>query len=214
MRFLDKKYFGIKLSPNRIKNDKGQLIVIGCTFARTGKQRYHKSELNIPINPGDEEWIDIDRPVEEVSSTATVASFEGAPLTDDHPEDDVKVGVNWNILAKGMAVRIKYVADSDKEGHLEADLIFTDPQAIDDVENHRINELSAGYTCEVDETTWTQRKIRGNHIAVVESARAGHMAVIRDKAYTKKPKTVKVGDKVFQIVDSYSYSIEIGRAHV
>lgn len=206
MRFKDTKYFGVKLSPNRIKNDKGQLIVLGCTFARTGKQKYHKSELDIPVNPGDDEFIYLDRPIEEVSSPATIASFEGAPLTDDHPDEDVKVGVNWHTEAKGMAFNIKFKFDSDTSGHLEADLIFTDSKVIDDVENHRINELSAGYNCDIDEETWTQRRIRGNHIAVVESARAGRVAYIRDKSFKKNNK-IKIGDKVYNIVDSYSYEI-------
>lgn len=188
MRFKDTKYFGVKLSPHRIKNDKGQLIITGCTFARTGKQKYHKSELGIPLTEGEDDFIYLDRPVEEVSSPAAIASFEGAPITDDHPEDDVVVGVNWDYLSKGMAFNVKYIADSPTKGHLEADLILTDPKLIDDVENHRVNELSAGYNCDVDDTNWVQRKIRGNHIAVVISARAGHMAVIRDKAF--KDKTV------------------------
>jgi hypothetical protein len=77
MRIVDAKYFGVKLSPNRIKNNKGQLIVTGCTFARTGKQKYHNSELGLD---GDD-FKYLDRPVEEVSSPAAIASFEGAPLT-------------------------------------------------------------------------------------------------------------------------------------
>jgi hypothetical protein len=186
MRFKDTKYFGVKLSPHRIKNDKGQLIITGCPFARTGKQRYHKSELDIPYGPGEDEFIYLDRPLEEVSSPATIASFEASPITDDHPEEDVVVGVNWDYLTKGMAFNIKFVFDSDKDGHLEADLILTDPKLIDDVEKHRVNELSAGYNCDVDETDWVQRKIRGNHIAVVTSARAGHMATIRDRAFKDK----------------------------
>jgi hypothetical protein len=194
MKFKDTKYFGVKLSAHRIKNDKGQLIVTGCTFARTGKQKYHKSELDLVIQPGEDEFIYLDRPVEEVSSPATIASFEGAPITDDHPEDDVKVGVNWDYLSKGMAFNIKYIADTNTEGHLEADLILTDAKLIEDVETHRVNELSAGYNCDVDDTTWTQRKIRGNHIAVVMSARAGHMATIRDKKYSKK----KTKDKMIK----------------
>lgn len=196
-RFNDIKYFGVKLSPNRIKNDKGQLIVTGCPFARTGKQKYHKSELGIVINPGEDEFIYLDRPVSEVSSPATIASFEGAPLTEDHPEEDVKVGVNWNYLSKGMAFNIKYVADNkaNTKGHLEADLIFTEEKLIDDIENNRISELSAGYKCDVDEVNWTQTKIRGNHIAVVESARAGRMARIRDKKYGGK----NVNDKVIDV---------------
>ena len=202
MNIKDTKYFGVKLSTNRIKNNKGQLIVPGCTFARTGKQKYHTSELGITDR---DEFIYLDRPVKEVSDPATVASFEGCPLTYEHPEDDVKVGVNYSELAKGMATNVKYISDSADSGHLVADLIFTDPDLIKMVENHEINELSAGYNCDVDETTWTQTKIRGNHIAVVECARAGHQAMIRDTAYKNKNK---------KFVDSYTYDVEIkGKTH-
>lgn len=207
MKLKDAKYFGIKLSPNRIKNDKGQLIVTGCEFARTGKQKYHSSELGVE---GDK-FIYLDRPVEEVSDSKTVASFEGAPVTLDHPVDDVKVGVNYNELAKGFATNVKYIADSNKEGHLQADFVITDADLIKKIENHEIEELSAGYNCDVDEKDWVQRHIRGNHIAVVEQARAGHQARLRDKKYnlaSKKIKTLKIGDKLVKVADSYSYELE------
>lgn len=204
MKLKDAKYFGIKLSPNRIKNDKGQLIVTGCEFARTGEQKYHSSELGVE---GDK-FIYLKRPVEEVSDSKTVASFEGAPVTLDHPEDDVKVGVNYDKLAKGFATNVKYIADSDKEGHLQADFVITDADLIKKIENHEIEELSAGYNCDVDEKDWVQRHIRGNHIAVVEQARAGHQARLRDKAYSKSQNTLKIGDKEVKIVDSYSYELE------
>lgn len=212
MKLKDAKYFGIKLSPHRIKNDKGQLIVTGCEFARTGEQKYHSSELT---NEGEvdklNKFIYIKRPVEEVSDPKTVASFEGAPVTEDHPEEDVKVGVNYDQLAKGFATNVKYIADSDTEGHLQADFIFTDADLIKKIENNEINELSAGYNCDVDEDTWVCRHIRGNHIAVVSQARAGHQARLLDKAYkstSKKVKTLKIGDKLVNIVDSYSYELE------
>lgn len=208
MKFKDAKYFGVKLSEHRIKNDKGQLIVTGCTFARTGKQKYHSSELGL----NDDKFIYLDRPYEEVKNPKTVASFEGAPVTEDHPEDDVKVGVNWDRLAKGMATNVKFVDDvPNKEGHLEADFIITDKDLIEKIESGKVKELSAGYNCDVDEDTWKQSKIRGNHIAVVSQARAGHSACLRDSAYkstSKKPKTLKIGDKLVKIVDSYSYEIE------
>lgn len=208
MQFKDAKYFGVKLSEHRIKNDKGQLIVTGCTFARTGKQKYHSSELGLK----DDKFIYLDRPYEEVKNPKTVASFEGAPVTEDHPEDDVKVGVNWDRLAKGMATNVKFVDDvPNKEGHLEADFIITDKDLIEKIESGKVKELSAGYNCDVDEDTWKQSKIRGNHIAVVSQARAGHSACLRDSAYkstSKKPKTLKIGDKLVKIVDSYSYEIE------
>ena len=208
MKLKDAKYFGIKLSPHRIKNDKGQLIVTGCEFARTGKQKYHSSELGIKDK---DEFIYLDRPVEEVSDPKTVASFEGAPVTLDHPEDDVKVGINYDQLAKGFAKDVKYVAVNDKEGYLQADFVFTDADLIKKIENNEINELSAGYNCDVDEKDWIQRHIRGNHIAVVEQARAGHQARLLDKKYkstSKSQKTLKIGDSVVKIVDSYSYELE------
>ena len=209
MKFKDTKYFGIKLSDHRIKNDKGQLIVTGCTFARTGKQKYHSSELDLK---DEDRFIYIDRPYEEVKDPKTVASFEACPVTEDHPEDDVKVGVNYDKLAKGFAKNVKFVDDvPGKEGHLEADFVFTDKDLIDKIEKHEIGELSAGYNCDVDEQDWIQRHIRGNHIAVVAQARAGHSACLRDSAYkstSKKVKRLKIGDKMVKIVDSYSYELE------
>jgi hypothetical protein len=70
-------------------------------------------------------------------------------------------------------------------------LILKDAKGIGQVESGK-RELSAGYTCELDWTPGTtadghafdasQRKIKINHLAIVDAARAGSKARIGDDA--------------------------------
>jgi hypothetical protein len=171
------RYFGVKLSEHRIKDTIGRLVIKDCVFARSGVQKYYKWELFEETMGTDEgnEILDIKRPWKEVCSPITIASFEAAPITDNHPEKNVTIK-NYAELAKGVANNIHAVAD---EQTLHCDIILYDPDLIKRVENHEINELSAGYSCDIDETELIQKNIRGNHIAVVPEGRAG-VAVLHD----------------------------------
>ena len=75
--------------------------------------------------------------------------------------------------------------DEDILDLLLADLIITDPVLIDLILDGK-REISCGYTYELCEENgqYIQRKIRGNHVAVVDAGRAGARVSIRDK----KPK--------------------------
>ena len=65
---------------------------------------------------------------------------------------------------------------------LLADLIITDERLIEAILNGK-REISCGYTYELSEENgqYIQRKIRGNHIAVVDAGRAGPRVSIKDK---------------------------------
>lgn len=173
MKFLSK----VKLSNRRYKTPEGYLVCVDSIIARTGKQEYLKSEIFQDSN--DDSVIQIDRPKSEVLSPSTIASFENKPLVDEHPDEDVNVD-NYRDYAIGFArdVRVSKLDDVDI---LIANLIFTDPEAIAEIESGEKTELSCGYDCDIlgEGDNLYQANIRGNHIALCKAGRAG-IARIQD----------------------------------
>ena len=169
-------YYGYKISPNQLETDEGFLICRNVPIARTGDQQYLASELGLD---GDK-VVTVHRPEEEVFSDATIASFEGKPVTDNHPSELLDSS-NVTIHSKGHAQNIRRGA-GEWNDYLVGDLFVQDERLIEEVRNGK-REVSCGYSVDyVDngDGTYTQRNIRGNHIAIVEEGRAGHKAAIMD----------------------------------
>ncbi len=125
-------------------------------------------------------FIQVYRPEEEVFSPETMASFEGMPVTNDHPPEGVDVS-NIRSLQKGHAHNVRR-GTGDESDLLLADLIITDPALIRLILEEGKREISCGYTYELCEENgqFIQRKIRGNHVAVVDAGRAGPRVSIKD----------------------------------
>ena len=120
------------------------------------------------------------RTPEEVFDRATIASFEGKPICDDHPPVSIDID-NVAAYAKGHIQNVRRGVGDESE-MLVADLFITDPQLISEIANGR-REVSCGYDCEYVEDEngrIYQRDIRGNHLAVVSAGRAGHSVSIKD----------------------------------
>ena len=171
-------YYGDRLSPNIAKTPEGFLICKNVPIARTGYQQYLESELIEDGSPS--ELVSVYRSPKEVFSQATLASFEGKPVTDGHPDVDVTPD-NVKRFSKGHVqhVRLGVGDDGDK---IVADLYITDPDLIQKVLDGK-REVSAGYYAEdvrEDSGQICQTKIRGNHVAIVDEGRAGHSVAIRD----------------------------------
>ena len=126
------------------------------------------------------------RPPEEVFDPSSLDSFALVPLTNDHPPDNLTQDsvAKYQVGAVGMPT---------KQGdHVKADILITDGKTIADVEAGK-SQLSCGYTCQVLDHSGVytdsagvdhrfdavQRQIRGNHVAIVDQARAGPTAAIR-----------------------------------
>ena len=172
------QYYGTRLSENISRREpEGYLLCLNVPVARTGTQDYLPEELG--LSPGSA-VIPVLRPESEVFSPETVASFEGMPVTNDHPPDGVDSG-NIRSLQKGHAHNVRR-GSGEESDLLLADLIITDPVLIDAILEGK-REISCGYTYELHEEDgqYIQRKIRGNHVAVVDAGRAGHRVSIRDR---------------------------------
>ena len=181
-------YYGYTISPNQIETGEGFLICKNVPIARTGTQDYLGSELG--LSGGDSgRTIAVIRSPDEVSSEAALASFEGKPVTNDHPPgligpDEVKT------YEMGHAQNIRRGTGEWKD-YMIADLHIHDRDLIDAIQNGK-REISCGYECDYvknEDGTYSQKNIRGNHVAVVDRGRAGKRAAIldSDKKEAKKP---------------------------
>ena len=178
-------YYGYTVSPNQIETGEGFLICKNVPIARTGDMEYLGREIGLEGAPADQA-VTVHRSPEEVFAEAALASFEGKPVTNDHPPeligpDEVKK------YEMGHAQNIRQGA-GEWEGYVIADLHIHDRELISAIQGGK-REISCGYECEYldnGDGTYSQKNIRGNHVAVVDRGRAGKRAAILDSDTVKK----------------------------
>lgn len=152
-------------------------------FARSGIQQYAAWELQI-VDLAPDTVLRIYRPPEAVFDAAALESFASAPVTDDHPKDDVDPA-NMNRLTVGWAGET-VTKDGD---HVKTVLTIAGADAIAKVKAGKV-ELSAGYDSDLEMKAGTtpageaydgvMTNIRGNHIALVDAGRCGGSCRITD----------------------------------
>ena len=157
-------------------------LVAEARAVRTGIQVYLGDEVGRP----EMDRVRVYRGPEEVFADASLQSFTHAPVTINHPKDQV-TAETWKDLAVG---EVSTMAKKDGEWVL-LPLILKDAKGIKEVESGK-RQLSAGYTCEVvwepgvtaDGQPYDARQtdIKINHLAIVDMARAGSQARIGDDA--------------------------------
>lgn len=180
---MSKAYFGSRISDHILKTPEGFLICKDVPIARTGTQQYRGCEFGGPVADG---IYNVQRPEAEVFDRAAVASFEGKPVCDEHPEEDVTPD-NYGRYMKGVCRDVRR-GDGDLSNCLVADLVIYDANLINKIEAGK-REISCGYDClwnPTSDSSYDQLEIRGNHVAVVDRGRAGHKVAIRDTADDKK----------------------------
>jgi len=172
----------ISVPTKRTINDQGQMIV-PCKFARTGSQLYTAGQLGLADEAPDK-IVTVFRDESDVFEEGSMESFRSAPVTIDHPKDEngapIKVtSKNSKELQVGVLEGMP-VRDEDTLGGV---LVLTAQEAIDSLEEGN-QELSAGYTCDIEDVDGKlyQRNIRANHIAIVAKGRAGSSCRISDEA--------------------------------
>lgn len=191
-------YYADRISDNISKREpEGYLICINVPIARSGTQQYLQDELG---QTGDR-TVTVYRPEEEVFSQATMASFEGMPVTNDHPNDEEGVTVdNVQYLSKGHCQNVRRGTGKDKD-LLIADLVIMDQNTIQDILDGK-REISCGYNYVLHEEDgkMVQRQIRGNHIAIVDKGRAGKRVCIKDSAPNIERRKRNMGKKTYNRV--------------
>jgi hypothetical protein len=148
-------------------------VIIG----RTGIQAYTRGELGLDGDP--RATIRLMRTADEVFSKETIESFEDVPITDGHPSVSV-TAENWGTLARGEVRNIGKQEGDLMGGHS----LIKDGRLVGKVASGK-SAVSCGYDFDLDLTPGEgfdgyQRKIRGNHVAIVDVARGGPACRIAD----------------------------------
>lgn len=122
------------------------------------------------------------RPPEEVLDAASIASFEAVPLTNDHPPLRLDAA-NASSYSKGSVGSVHAAS-----AQLDGTVLITDATAVALAKAGK-RQLSPGYTVILDPTPGVtpsgekydavQRRIRGNHVALVQDGRQGPQVALR-----------------------------------
>ena len=184
----DKKaFYGSRISENRIRTPEGFLICKNVPIAKVGTQEYLGEELG--LEGYENVLVEVFRTEQEVFSPKTIASFEGKPFTDDHPEQsDFVTTENYTQYMKGHVTNVRR-GEEDFSDKLLADIVVYDKTVIEEIESGRKREISCGYGCDYDVDSngnILQINITGNHVALVDEGRAGHSVRILDHNKNKK----------------------------
>lgn len=181
-------YYLSKISDNIGETPEGYLICKNVPIARTGVQEYLGQEIQVEDRYDKE--VNVYREEEDVFDEAAIASFEGKPLTDEHPPVQVNIN-NLSQYAKGHVQNV-HRCTSDPT-LLVADLVVQDPVLIEKIKNKVKREISCGYDSYYVpyKDGYKQFEIRGNHIALVTKGRAGSRVSIQDNLKERKKPMAK-----------------------
>ncbi len=171
-----------RMGSKRSWTPEGFLVCHDVALARTGTLLYAPGE--VPIDAGKDGVIAITRDPDDVFDPNSMASFEGKPVTNDHPPLGVKVDPNnWRQFAVGDAHNIRRGDGAILDNQcLYGDLMIKDQKAIDDIVSGKV-EVSAGYDAEYEQLEpgrGRQHEIIGNHVALVDKGRCGPTCSIGD----------------------------------
>ena len=167
---------------NRYFDENGFLVIKDNKIAKAGVFEYLGKEISDELQDG--EIYKVYRPWEELEKSAK--DFEGMPLKYGHEwvepsKRDVKIG------AVSGEVRLE-------EPYLIADIKIYDKDAIEEITNKGIVDLSPGYRAHYKQESgeyngekyeFKQEDIKYNHLAVVENGRSGKEVRIADEHYWK-----------------------------
>lgn len=164
MKFIDRIFTDGKL----IRDSRG-FITTPARIGRVGIQNYFDSTGKL---------IRVLRPEAEVFDPVSMASFENAPLVDNHPAGGEVNSKNVRELQRGVVTQLR------REGvYLAATVTVQDAESVAKVEAGK-RQLSGGYHAVVVDAEpgalWQgqpydkiQTQIRANHVAIVAEGRAG-----------------------------------------
>ena len=172
-----------KLGKTREVTPEGYLLCRDVPLACTGSLLYGEGEVPVTADAG---LIVITRGDDDLFSPQTMASFEGKPITNDHPDDWVTPN-NWKELSKGVAQNVRR-GEGIEDHLLIADLLVQDKDAIEAIQGGKV-EISLGYDAdytEISKGKGTQSNIIGNHVALVDKGRCGSRCSIGDSFMSKK----------------------------
>ena len=139
--------FGVAISETRTVTPEGFLSLSGCRVARIGGREYLPEEIK-QVKPVDGR-VTVMRSKESLFSPQTLASFEGKPVSLEHPPGvEMFDAYTWKKYIVGVMLHVREGQGEDA-GCLVADLLLYDQDAINAVMKGEMTELSLGYNSEI-----------------------------------------------------------------
>ena len=174
------KYYTVSKLSDRISMTPDNFLVCeGVPITREGELIYSPSET--PVEKGVGNTI-ITRSVEEITDPETIASFEGKPVTMDHPDGFV-TPENFKDLVVGFVKNVRAGKLEDGKTGIIADLFICDQKAIKAITDKVLRQVSCGYEADyvsIAPGRGRQENIIGNHVALVTAGRCGPACAILD----------------------------------
>ncbi|MDE7054758.1 MAG: DUF2213 domain-containing protein [Oscillospiraceae bacterium] len=170
-------YYGTSITGHIIEKPDGGIICTHVPIARTGEMQYLAGDLELDGDPG--RPVTVVREPEDVFEPAALASFEGAHVTDNHPPENV-TAETFGAYSRGHVQNIRREGD-----YVVGDLHIGDKALASEVLHNVKRQISCGYECVYEplpDGRYRQTRIRGNHVAVVPTGRAGPSVSIHDSA--------------------------------
>jgi hypothetical protein len=173
-----------QIGPKQSLLASGALLCQDVPIARIGVQDYAAVEL--PDIEDKDGVVEVERTEDEVFDPEAIASFEGVPITIEHPREPVTPD-NWIVYAKGSVHNVRR-GEGEMSDFLMADLLIQDKGAIHDIQTKRLREISCGYDAgyiQIAPGRAQQTSIAGNHVALLAgSARCGEACSVQDSLPT------------------------------
>nr|WP_231747116.1 DUF2213 domain-containing protein [Burkholderia sp. BDU5] len=178
-----------KIGTRRSLTPEGFLLCEEVPIARVGSQDYAYFEL--PELEAKDGVIVAERTADVLFSPETLASFEGKPITIDHPPDFV-TPANYMSVTRGDVRNVRRGEGAQSDLML-ADLLIKDAEAIRRVQSDgpdALDQVSNGYDADYEQIAPGRARqvvIVGNHVALVKNARCGPVCSIGDSASNLLP---------------------------
>ncbi|ABY40536.1 hypothetical protein 2.44 [Burkholderia phage Bups phi1] len=172
-------YAAEQLGERQSITPEGFLLCEAVPIARVGAQDYAYFEL--PEIEAKDGVIVAERTADVLFSPETLASFEGKPITIDHPPDFV-TPANFKSVVVGFVMNVRR-GEGDQSDLMLADLLIFDAEAIRLVQLKVLAQVSNGYDADYEQIAPGRARqvvIVGNHVALVKSARCGPVCSIGD----------------------------------
>lgn len=169
-----KQYFTMPLSENIAETPEGFLLCSDVAISMAGDFEYGTNEVSTSSTA---RTVMVHRPKELLHDEVTITSFEGKPVTIDHPSTLVSPET-YKGVSVGTVQNVRAVDDK-----LIADLLITDAEAIQAVKAKQLREVSCGYvseTVEKDGKVYFSSMV-GNHVALVKEGRCGSECAVKDE---------------------------------
>lgn len=167
---------------------------VPAKIARVGELEYTAQELGMR---GDD-IVKVYRDKSELFKDEVLDSFEGMPITVEHPDGMLVDSATWEDSAVGHIQNVRSEGD-----YIVCDAYIQSDSAIREIEETGNVELSCGYDADLEFDSngkvW-QNSIRGNHVAIVPNGRCGSSCKLGDTKEVVMKSKVKFGDSLKSVI--------------